>query len=99
MTARVETRTSASSARLQGRGFALGHAIGAPVGAHLANRRKGRLLPSLALSAALFGVEALVLSRSSNSKGITPQNAFVAVAVPVAQVIGSAYIEHRTSRR
>jgi len=79
-------------------GLALGHAVGAPVGAHLVNRRQGRLLPSLALSMALFGAEALVLSQAINDT--VPQHFFaVAIAVPVAQVIGSAYIERRTSRQ
>jgi hypothetical protein len=82
-------------------GVGLGHTIGAPIGAHLANRRQGDVARSLLVSSALFATEVLVL-RSFVRDGRTAHKttALVVVSVaPVLQVIASSIVESRTSSR
>jgi hypothetical protein len=59
-----------------------------PLGVHLANGRRGKYLPSLAVSAAIAGV-GIVLSGNGD-------HGEVMVAVPIAQLVSSLLIERGT---
>ena len=81
-------------------GAGAGMTLGAPLGAHLANRRQGKLLQSVLASSAIFAVEVLVL-RSFVRDGRTQHKhaALTVVAItPIVQVITSSLIEARTKR-
>jgi len=65
-----------------------GEVVMLPLGVHLANGRRGKYLPSLAVSAAIAGV-GIVLSGNGD-------HGEVMVAVPVAQLVSSILIERGT---
>lgn len=83
-------------------GAAVGHTVGAPVGAHLLNRRQGALPASLLASVAIAGAGVAALWATDRLDQHERNNAAqisVAVAVPILQIVSSAIIEQRTSRR
>lgn len=59
-----------------------------PLGVHLANGRRGKYLPSLAVSAAIAGI-GIVLSGNGD-------HGEVMIAVPIAQLVSSILIERGT---
>jgi hypothetical protein len=76
-------------------GFEIGSTIGAPVGAHYANRSRGDLRKSLGVSAALFVAEALTL-RSLVHDGQTAHKStvfYISIGVPILQVVTSTILE------
>jgi hypothetical protein len=82
-------------------GVGTGHTLGAPIGAHLANRRQGNLVQSVLVSSALFATEVLVL-RSFVRDGRTEHKSTALAVVtitPVLQVIVSSMLESRTTGR
>jgi hypothetical protein len=85
-----------------GIGAGLGLTLGAPVGAHLLNGRRGDLRRSLLVSGAL-AVAGLAAFRAADllPKG-APRNGtkvIVALGVPVAQLVSAAVVERRTADR
>jgi hypothetical protein len=83
-------------------GSALGITLGAPLGAHLLNGRRGSLPLSMLGSAAVGGLGVLaILAVEQNVEGSRQGGIQVplAVATPVLQVITAAIIERRTSVR
>ena len=62
-----------------------------PLGVHLANGSRGRLVPSL-LSSLAIGVAGVGVAAASNSVDVM-------IAVPVLQLMSSILIERRTARR
>jgi hypothetical protein len=80
-----------------------GHALGAPLGVHLANGRKGSILPALLINAgttALAGVFIHLADRRANAgEGVHPALLLtVAAGVPVTQLVSSVLIERATTR-
>jgi hypothetical protein len=82
----------------------VGYGLGVPVGAHLLDRRRGKLGWSLAASAALaaVGVSALVAAEERDGdparRGERDRYAAIAFAVPVLQVLSAVAIETGTGR-
>lgn len=70
-------------------GGSIGSTVLAPLGAHLANDRRGRLVPSLV--AAAVGTGALWIAAAAT-------NEEVVLAVPLANIITSVVVERATSR-
>jgi hypothetical protein len=73
-------------------GASLGMSAGIPVGTHLANHRRGRLLPSLAVSVAMPLVVAGIAELADEDRVYA-----VLLAVPIAQVVTSVMIEGRSN--
>jgi hypothetical protein len=83
-------------------GVAVGTTLGAPVGAHLLNRRRGALHYSLLASAVIAGAGIVALraaDRSAQGSRRTATLNGILIGVPVLQVIAATVIETRTSRR
>ena len=59
-----------------------------PLGVHLANGRRGKYLPSLAVSAAIAGIGIMLSGNGDHGE--------VMIAVPIAQLIGAILIERGT---
>lgn len=81
-------------------GAGLGYAMGAPVGAHLANGRRGKLGSSLLVSSALFGVQAITVGLIGHHASTSLERSAVPVvfiAIPAAQLISAVTIERRTT--
>jgi uncharacterized membrane protein YfcA len=79
-------------------GFELGQAIGIPTAVHLANQRRGDLRASLLASFALASVGTLLLwTEDFDAVFESPSRQAVLIAVPVAQLLSSIYIERRTA--
>ena len=81
-------------------GVGIGTTLGAPSGAHLADHRRGRLVPSLLVSAATFGVEAALLNHYVIDRQIRNRGAVnvIVVATPVIQIVASAAMEYVTRK-
>ena len=71
-------------------GGSLGSTVLAPLGAHLANDRRGRLLPSLLAAAAGTGAVWIVAAASDDED--------IILAVPFVNIITSTIVERATSR-
>src|SRR5688572_15199695 len=69
-------------------GASLGMAVGIPVGAHIANHRRGRILPSLVTSVAMPLIVAGIAELTDEDRVYA-----VLFAVPIAQVVTSVMIE------
>ena len=72
-------------------GAVIGETIGVPLGVHLANRRQGKLLPSVFASA---GISAIALFAATRGE----DHLEYLVAVPLIQLVTSIAIERGTSR-
>lgn len=59
-----------------------------PLGVHLANGRRGKYLPSLAVSAAIAGIGIMLSGNGDHGE--------VMIAVPIAQLVSSILIERGT---
>ena len=78
----------------------MGITLGAPIGAHLGNRRRGHLAYTVIASAALFAGEVVAL-RSLVDDGRTEHKSTVvaiAVGVPVLQILVTTLVERSFSR-
>jgi hypothetical protein len=71
-------------------GGSLGSTTLAPLGAHLANDRRGRLVPSLLAAAAGTGAVWLVAAASDDEE--------IILAVPFVNILTSVIVERATSR-
>jgi hypothetical protein len=83
-------------------GTAVGFTLGAPVGAHLLDRRHGSLPPSLLASVAIAGAGVAGLWALEQNVEHPRRRTFqvpLAIAVPVLQVVTAAIIEQRTNGR
>ena len=83
-------------------GSGVGVTLGAPIGAHLLNRRQGALPVSILASAAIAGAGLATLWATDRLESHQRNNAAqlsFAVAVPILQVVSAAIIEQRTSGR
>lgn len=81
-------------------GAGLGYAVGAPVGAHLGNGRRGNLGRSLLVSSALFGVQAVAVTLIGDEVHTGLERSAIPVvfiAVPAAQLVSAVLIERRTA--
>lgn len=81
-------------------GAGIGYAVGAPVGAHLGNGRRGRLGRSLLVSSALFGVQAVTLALVGEEASTRLERSaipLVFLAIPAAQLVSAVVIERRTA--
>jgi hypothetical protein len=72
-------------------GAVAGGSVGLPLGVHVANGRRGRVLPALGASLAIGGA-GLGLAALTN-------DARVMIPVPVLQILTSIMLERSTSRR
>jgi hypothetical protein len=85
-------------------GAYVGNTLGAPLGAHYANRRRGNLGRSLAVSTGMAAAGAVALWGADRHAGERSRGRLQLLAplvifgVPIAQVITSATIEADTSR-
>jgi hypothetical protein len=82
-------------------GTVVGVSLGAPLGAHLFNKREGALHWSLIASAAIAGVGFAAFNALEDDPPTTSRNTklrALMIGVPVLQVIASTVIEVRTSR-
>lgn len=77
-------------------GGAIGEAVGIPLGAHLANDRRGSY-PSAA--AASLGLAGLGLAALGAAHYDAPASPVILVVVPLAQLAASIAIEHATADR
>jgi hypothetical protein len=89
-------RTSCEGAEVIG--GLVGLIVGVPLGAHLANHRRGRFLSALAGSAAVMGAGYATYRLTSPEGTELAQNLFVWPTL-AAQVAISALIEHATTPR
>ena len=78
-------------------GGGVGHTVGIPLGAHYIGGRKGELVPSMLVSAAIFGAEVLVLRTAVKDGQYVHKNTAIAtvIAAPVLQIISSVIFEVR----
>jgi hypothetical protein len=76
-------------------GAVVGESLGIPMGIHLANGRRGDLLRSTLVSAALGAVGSLAIVAAGFDPPLTP---ILLVTVPVAQLTTSTILERRTTR-
>jgi hypothetical protein len=78
-------------------GGGVGHTIGIPVGAHYIGGRRGELVPSMLVSAAIFGAEVLTLRYAVKDGQYVHKNTALAVviAAPILQIISSVAFEAR----
>ncbi len=81
-------------------GGGVGHTIGIPLGAHYVGGRKGELVPSMLVSAAIFGAEVLVLRSAVQDGRYVHKNTAIGVviAAPILQIISSVIFEARGKR-
>jgi hypothetical protein len=75
-----------------------GSALAIPAAVHLANRRQGRLAPSLLASAGIGAVGLGVFWGVQRAEGPDALMVGSMIATPVLQIISSIVIERRTSR-
>ncbi|MBA3578371.1 MAG: hypothetical protein H0W42_00135 [Gemmatimonadaceae bacterium] len=79
-------------------GGMVGHAIGIPVGAHLANGRRGKVATSLAVSGAVLLVELIAVNALVDERDLIrskPTLLGVLVVSPIVQLVSSVMIESR----
>jgi hypothetical protein len=76
-------------------GLELGQAVGIPVAVHLANGRQGNLRASLMASAVLATAGTLLLWTGDVEALEEPGRLTVLVAVPIAQLVTSIWLERR----
>lgn len=78
-------------------GGGVGHTIGIPLGAHYVGGRRGQLVPSMLVSAAIFGAEVLVLRYAVKDRQYVHKNTAIGVviAAPILQIISSVVFEAR----
>ena len=78
-------------------GGGVGHTIGIPLGAHYIGGRRGELVPSMLVSAAIFGAEVLVLRTAVKDGQYVHKNTAIAtvIAAPILQIISSVMFETR----
>ena len=81
-------------------GGGVGHTLGIPLGAHYVGGRKGELVPSMLVSAAIFGAEVLTLRYAVRDRQYVHKNTAIGVviAAPILQIISSVVIEARGKR-
>jgi hypothetical protein len=82
-------------------GAGAGMTVGAPLGAHVGNGRRGALGRSLLASAAIFAAEVLLLSQLVEDGRTEHMEAVRAIAItaPLLQIGTSVWIEARTDGR
>jgi hypothetical protein len=82
-------------------GAGMGMTVGAPLGAHVGNGRRGSLGRSLLVSAALFAAEVLVLNQLVDDGRTQHMEAVraIAIGVPILQAGASVWIESRSDGR
>ena len=81
-------------------GAGIGGTIAIPLGAHYAGGRKGALVPSMLVSAAIFGAEVLALrSAVKDGQYVHKRTAIaVVIAAPILQIISSVAFEARDKK-